>query len=208
MGLTQALATSLSGLTATQASLGVVAGNVANAQTPGYIAQSVGQEATLSGDAGEGVRVTSINRVLDTFLQQQLRTESAGGAYADLRASFYQQLQQIYGQPGSDTSLDAVFNSFTSAVQSLSTSPSSFTAQNQTISAAQNLAQQLNDATDKSKRCAAKPTRASPTTSSRPTTRCSRSPTSISSWRAARPRTARRLCWRTSAINISISFRS
>ena len=149
MGLTQALATSLSGLTATQASLGVVAGNVANAQTPGYIAQSVGQEATLSGDAGEGVRVTSINRVLDTFLQQQLRTESAGGAYADLRASFYQQLQQIYGQPGSDTSLDAVFNSFTSAVQSLSTSPSSFTAQNQTISAAQNLAQQLNDATDR-----------------------------------------------------------
>jgi len=147
MGLTQALSTSLSGLTVTQTSLGVVAGNVANAQTPGYVAQSVGQEATLSGDAGEGVRVTSINRVLDTFLQQQLRTESAGGAYADLRASFYQQLQQIYGQPGSDTSLDAVFNNFTSAVQALSTSPSSFTAQNQTISAAQNMAQQLNNAT-------------------------------------------------------------
>jgi flagellar hook-associated protein 1 FlgK len=149
MGLTQALTTSLSGLTATQTSLSVVAGNVANAQTPGYIAQSVGQEAMLSGEAGEGVRVTSINRVLDQFLQQQLRTESAGGAYADLRASFYQQLQQIYGQPGSDTSLDAVFNNFTSAAQALSTSPSSFTAQNQTLSAAQTLAQQLNSATDR-----------------------------------------------------------
>jgi len=148
MGLTQALATSLSGLTATQASLSVVAGNVANAQTPGYVAQSVSQQSTVAGDAGAGVQVTSINRILDTFLQQQLRTESAGGAYADLRASFYQQLQQIYGQPGSDASLDAVFNSFTSAVQALSTSPSSFTAQNQTISAAQNLAQQLNNATD------------------------------------------------------------
>ena len=148
MGLTQALSTSLSGLTATQTSLSVVAGNVANAQTPGYVAQSVGQESMLSGDAGAGVRVTSINRVLDTFLQQQLRTETAGGSYADLRASFYQQLQQIYGQPGSDTSLDAVFNSFTSAVQALATSPSSFTAQNQTISAAQTLAQQLNNATD------------------------------------------------------------
>ena len=148
MGLTQALATSLSGLTTTQTSLSVVAGNVANAQTPGYVAQSVGQEATISGDAGNGVRVTSINRVLDQFLQQQLRTESAGGAYADLKASFYQQLQQVYGQPGSDTSLDAVFNNFTSAVQALSTSPNSFTTQNQTISAAQSLVQQLNSATD------------------------------------------------------------
>ncbi len=147
MGLTQALATSLSGLTATQASLSVVAGNVANARTPGYVAQSVSQESTTSGYAGEGVRVTGINRILDTFLQQQLRTESAGGAYADMKASFYQQLQQIYGQPGSDTSLDAIFNSFTSAVQALSTSPSSFSAQNQTLSAAQTLAQQLNAAT-------------------------------------------------------------
>lgn len=147
MGLTQALATSLSGLTATQTGLSVVAGNVANAQTPGYVARSVGQQSTLSGDGGDGVRVTSINRVLDQFLQTQLRTESAGGAYADLKANFYQQLQQIYGQPGSDTSLDAVFNNFTSAAQALSSSPSSFSAQTQTISAAQSLAQQLNGAT-------------------------------------------------------------
>ena len=47
MSLTQALATSLSGLTATQTSLSVVAGNVANAQTPGYIAQSAVQVATV-----------------------------------------------------------------------------------------------------------------------------------------------------------------
>ncbi|MEJ2435972.1 MAG: flagellar basal body protein, partial [Pseudolabrys sp.] len=140
MGLTQALATSLSGLKVSQTGLSVVAGNVANAQTPGYVAQSVGQESTTSGDvAGQGVRVTSINRVLDTFLQQQLRTESAGGAYADKKASFYQQLQQVYGQPGSDTSFDAAFNNFTTAAQALSTSPSSFTAQDQTLSAAQNL---------------------------------------------------------------------
>jgi flagellar hook-associated protein 1 FlgK len=147
MGLTQALATSLSGLTATQTGLSVVAGNVANAQTAGYIAQSVTLTPTTSGDGGEGVRVTSINRVLDTFLQTQLRSESAGGAYADMKAGFYQQLQQVYGQPGSDTSLDAIFNNFTSAAQALSTNPSSFTTQSQTISAAQALAQQLNSAT-------------------------------------------------------------
>ncbi len=147
MSLTQALATSLSGLQATQTSLSVVAGNVANAQTPGYIAQSVTQVATSSSGGGSSVQVSSINRLLDTFVQQQLWTESAGGAFADLNANFYQQLQQVYGQPGSSTTLDSVFNNFTTAVQALSTSPSSYAAQSQTISAAQALAQQLNSAT-------------------------------------------------------------
>jgi flagellar hook-associated protein 1 FlgK len=148
MNLTQALATSLSGLTATQTNLSIVAGNVANAQTPGYIAQSAVQVATASGDAGAGVNISAINRFLDEFVQRQLRSESSGGAYADLRANYYQQLQQVYGQPGSDTSLDSSFNTLTSAVQALTTSPSSSVAQSQTIAAAQALAQQLNSATD------------------------------------------------------------
>ncbi|HEY0224436.1 MAG TPA: flagellar basal body protein, partial [Pseudolabrys sp.] len=100
MGLTQTLATSLSGLAATQANIAVVAGNVANAQTPGYVKETANQVATTAGDAGNSVRVTSINRVLDTFVQQQLRTETSGGSYADVKSSFYQQLMQVYGQPG------------------------------------------------------------------------------------------------------------
>ena len=147
MSLTQALATSLSGLNATQTNLSIVAGNVANAQTPGYIAQSAAQVAVTSGDAGDSVRIASINRLLDQFVQQQLRTESSGGAYADLKSNFYQQLQQIYGQPGSSTTLDSAFNNFTTAVQALSTTPNSSSAQSQTIIAAQQLMQQFNSAT-------------------------------------------------------------
>jgi flagellar hook-associated protein 1 len=147
MGLTQALNTSLSGLKATQISLGIVSGNVANSQTPGYVAKSVTQIETSTGDSGNAVQVTSINRLLDTFVQQQLWTESAGGGYADLRAKLYQQLQQVYGQPGSNTSLDSAFNNFTSAIQALSTSPTSYAAQSGAVSAAQTLAQQLNNAT-------------------------------------------------------------
>jgi flagellar hook-associated protein 1 FlgK len=146
MSLIQALATSLSGLNATQASLAVVAGNVANQQTPGYVDRTAVQVALQNGDSA-GVRVESINRLLDQFVQQQLRTETSGGAFADLRAGFYQQLQQVYGQPGSDTRLDAVFNKFTTAVQTLATSPSSSSAQGATINAAQALAQQLNSTT-------------------------------------------------------------
>jgi flagellar hook-associated protein 1 FlgK len=147
MGLTQALATSLSGLQATQTGLSIVAGNVANSQTVGYTARSVTLAETPAGDGGSGVAVTSVNRLLDTFVQQQLWTESAGGSYANTIANFYNQLQQVYGQPGSNTTLDSTFNNLTSAVQALSTSPTSYAAQNQTISSAQALAQQLNSAT-------------------------------------------------------------
>ncbi len=147
MGLTQALSTSLAGLNATQTGLSIIAGNVANAQTPGYVAQSATQIAVLGGEFGNSVRVTAINRMLDTFVQQQLRTETSGGAYADMKANFYQQLQQVYGQPGTGTSFDAAFNNFTSAVQALATSPNSTAAQSQTISAAQAFAAQLNTAT-------------------------------------------------------------
>src|SRR5882672_6550696 len=148
MALTQALASALSGLNVTQTHIAIVAGNIANAQTPGYVAQTGDQVSVTAGFAGDSVRIASINRVLDRFVQQQLRTESSGGAYADLKAKFYQQLQQVYGQPGSDTTLDAVFNNFTTAVQALTTSPSSASTQGQVISAAQALAEQLNRAND------------------------------------------------------------
>jgi flagellar hook-associated protein 1 FlgK len=147
MSLTTSLTTSLAGLTATQASIAIVAGNVANAQTPGYVAQTVTQVASSQGNAGDSVRVAAINRVLDQFVQTQLTTESSGKAYADISANFYQQLQQVYGQPGTNTTLDSVFNNFTTAVQALSTSPNSTAAQGQTIAAAQSLAQELNTAT-------------------------------------------------------------
>jgi flagellar hook-associated protein 1 FlgK len=146
MSLIDALATSLSGLNATQASLAVVSGNVANQQTPGYVTRTAVMVALTNGDSA-AVRVDSINRLLDQFVQQQLRTETSGGAYADLRASIYQQLQQVYGQPGSDVRLDAVFNKFTTAVQTLATSPSSSSAQGATLNAARALAQQLNSTT-------------------------------------------------------------
>src|SRR5215471_11391583 len=94
MSLTQALNTAMAGLSVTQTSLSLVAANVANAQTPGYVTKTPDQITTTAGNAGDSVRIAAINRQLDQFVQQQLRTETSGGAYADLRASLYQQLQR------------------------------------------------------------------------------------------------------------------
>lgn len=148
MSLVQSLSTALAGLRVTQAGLSVVAGNVANANTAGYITKTISQVAVSSAGAGDSVRVDSINRVLDQFVQQQLRTETSGGAFASQRASFHQQLQQIYGQPGSTTTFDALFNDFTTAAQALATSPDSASTRTGLLGAAQALAQQLNSMTN------------------------------------------------------------
>jgi len=148
MSINQALSAALAGVNATQQSLSVIAGNVANANTPGYVTESVNQvELATDGQAGTSVDTTGVNRELNTLLQSQLWTETSGDSYADTSSQIYQQLQQIYGTPGSSTSFDAIFNNFTSALQSLSTSPSSYSAQSGVISAAQALAQNLNSMT-------------------------------------------------------------
>jgi flagellar hook-associated protein 1 len=148
MSVTQALAAALAGINVTQQGLSVIAGNVANANTPGYVDENTVQvETGTAGLSGTSVDVVGINRSLNTLLQSQLWTETSGGSYADTTSRIYQQLQQIYGTPGSSSSFDAIYNNFTSALQSLSTSPGSYSAQSAALSAAQGVAQNLNSMT-------------------------------------------------------------
>ena len=147
MSLSQALSSAMSGLRANQVALGLVSSNVANAETPGYVKKTSNQVAVSSGEFGSSVRVAGVNRELDVYLQRQLRTEIAGGAYADLRSDMLDQLQSIYGTPGSAGTLESAFNSLTSAVQALSTSSDSQSARIAVTNAAKALVQQLNTMT-------------------------------------------------------------
>jgi flagellar hook-associated protein 1 len=147
MGLSSALATAMSGLSANQAALSIVSSNIANAQTPGYVTQHVNQTELASGDVGTGVQVTGVSRQLDLYVQNQLRTETSGGAYADQMSNILGQLQSLYGTPGGNGTLETAFSNFTTALQALSTSSGSQSAQVSALSAAQSLAQQLNTTT-------------------------------------------------------------
>ena len=105
---------------------------------------SVRSRSSTAGQSGVSVDTTGINRNLNTLLQSQLWTETSGGSYADTTSQLYQQLQQIYGTPGSSSSFSGIYSNFTTALQALSTSPSSYSAQTQVIGAAQALTQNLN----------------------------------------------------------------
>jgi flagellar hook-associated protein 1 FlgK len=144
MGLTSALASALSGLRANQTSLSITSSNVANANTPGYVAESTNQIEVPSGGAGSSAQVIGVTRELDTFVQGQLRTEIGGGGFADQTANILNQLQSLYGTPGNVGTLETAFNNFTTALQALSTSSTGLSSQTTALGAAQALAQQLN----------------------------------------------------------------
>lgn len=144
MGLSSALASAMSGLRANQAALSIVSSNVANSQTPGYVAQTPNQIEVTTGDFGSTAKTTGVSRDIDSYVQNQLRTETGGSGYADQMANILKQLQNVYGTPGNSGTLETALNIFTSSLQALSTSAGSSSAQTVAVSAAQALATQLN----------------------------------------------------------------
>ena len=148
MGLSSSLATAMAGIRANQAALSIISSNVANANTPGYVDQNPNQIEVASGTTGSSVMVTGVNRQLDLFVQNQLRTETSGGAYADQISNILSQLQSVYGTPGGEGTLETSLSNFTTALQSLSNNPGDSSAQAVALSAAQTLAGQLNTTTE------------------------------------------------------------
>ncbi|MBR0688734.1 flagellar hook-associated protein FlgK [Bradyrhizobium manausense] len=144
MGLSSALASAMSGLRANQAALSIVSSNVANSQTPGYVAQTPNQIEVTTGDFGSTAKTTGVSRDIDSYVQNQLRTETGGSGYADQMANILKQLQSVYGTPGNSGTLETALNNFTSSLQALSTSAGSSSAQTVALGAAQALATQLN----------------------------------------------------------------
>ena len=142
MSLSNAISAALSGLKLTQTGVGLVADNIANAETPGHIRKSIlqGSAAFSSG----GVQLLGVTRELDIFVQRQLRAELAGASYATKVNDFYQRIAQIYGQPGGLNSLDTLYNNFSNSLRSLVTSPESIAMRTDVLNQAAVLAQQLN----------------------------------------------------------------
>jgi flagellar hook-associated protein 1 FlgK len=147
MSLSSALSIAMSGLTANQAGLAIISSNIANANTPGYVSQSINQVEAPTDGVGTGVQVAGITRALNSYVQNQLRTETSGGGYADQISNVLTQLQNVYGTPGGQGTLETAFSNLTTAVQALSANSGTYSAQSAVVTAAQNMAQQLNATT-------------------------------------------------------------
>lgn len=144
MGVSSALGAATAGLRLAQNGLDFTAQNVASAGVAGYTRKILQPSQRVIGEKVVGISTQSIARVLDTLLQKQLRTESAGGEYTKIQSSYFERLDTLYGPPGSSTAVDATFSNFMSALEQLVTSPESPQAQSAVLEKAKLFTSRLN----------------------------------------------------------------
>lgn len=140
------LSTGLSGLRALQRALDTASHNIANVATEGYTRQRVDfqtrrPQMSGSGWIGTGVEVSSVRRVYDQFLSQQTRSSGTNLARLDEFASQAARIGNLLGDTGNG--LSSSLQSFTDAVNEVSTTPASVPARQVLIAEGRALAERL-----------------------------------------------------------------
>ena len=105
-------------------------------------------QCTENSRMNSGARMNDgIDRIANDVVVA-VRSKDPPALYADQMASILKQLQNVYGTPGNSGTLETALNKFTTALQALSTSAGSSSAQTVAVGAAQALAKQLNVTTN------------------------------------------------------------
>lgn len=144
MGLTAALNAASSGLSTTQTSLDLVARNIANVDTPGYTRKGVQRVPISVNGQTTGVRTLEISRAVDNLLLGQVRTSLSAQGRTGAVADLLSRLDQLFGTPGAQGSLDATYNNFVDALRGLADSPELTSARTSVLINSELLANQLN----------------------------------------------------------------
>ncbi|MEC1372259.1 flagellar hook-associated protein FlgK [Bacillus velezensis] len=128
------LETARRALSAQQTALSTVSNNVANANTEGYTRQRVTLQSTspypavsknsdlTAGQIGTGVKAGSVERVRDSFLDYQYRTENTKLGYYTARSNSLSQMEGVMKELD-DNGLNGSLSSFWNALQDLATNP-------------------------------------------------------------------------------------
>jgi len=139
---TNLISIGISGLNAAKVALSVVGQNVSNANTAGYTQQTFSQAANTPqyqgfGYLGTGVDVTSVTRVYNQYLTNQVQSSQTSSSYY---TTLQQQLSQIDNLiSSSSTGINTSMQSFFSSLQTLSQSPSSVASRQSVVTQSQSL---------------------------------------------------------------------
>jgi len=138
-----------SALSAAFTALQTTGNNIANVNTPGYSREVTSFTPEIQTDLGSmyigtGVRVDAINRVYSSFLAQQTNLAQAMASQADQTATLTGQINSMFSD--SSAGLGAAIDNFFTQIQALSAAPGSAATRETTLSAAQQMAGEFNDA--------------------------------------------------------------
>lgn len=147
-GILGALNAGKTALEANQVGLEVTGNNIANAKTPGYSRQKVvlGNVPTFSRKGffiGQGVRVSTVQREHDQFLENQLTAKTAEYGFQSAQSNPLAELERVF--PIGDDNLSADISNFFDSIQKLSTNPSDQVLRNGMLQKGHDLSVKFND---------------------------------------------------------------
>lgn len=143
------LGISVSGLLASQTGLEVTSNNIANANTEGYsrrmlhLTEGPTAHNKLNSRLLSGVQISQINRVRNTFLDNQVRQQSSNHSFNNMVSEISVAMNDILGEP-SDSGLAAKLNQFFQAASDFAANPEVATAKTVFINAGDSLAKAFN----------------------------------------------------------------
>jgi flagellar hook-associated protein 1 len=137
------------------AALNTTGHNIANANTEGYSRQTVKMAAsrpieaygltksTVPGQLGTGVEFGSIERIRETFLDEQFRDENSSLGNWTIQSDTLDKLEAIFNEP-SDTGISTVLSNFWKSWSDLSKNPEDSTARKIVVQTAQSMTDAFN----------------------------------------------------------------
>lgn len=144
MSISSAIVTARSGLDAIGARADLVATNVANASTPGYVRRALSVSETILGAQTAGVQVEGIDRSTNARLTGERRLLASDFAQAEILSSSWASLSQRIGEDIESSTLFQRLNSFETALRDAALSPESTTHANQVVQSAKDLVTEFN----------------------------------------------------------------
>ncbi|MDR2171109.1 MAG: flagellar hook-associated protein FlgK [Planctomycetaceae bacterium] len=140
-------------MSANQLGMQVVGQNMTNAQTPGYVRESLNLQTNTSlrtGNGivvGTGVQVTGITQVIDKFLEERLRNSISDSTASATQEKYYSELEALLNeltQYDLSTSIETFFNS----IDNIQNHPENITYRQMAIEQGDKLAKDVNRISD------------------------------------------------------------
>jgi flagellar hook-associated protein 1 FlgK len=132
MSLLSLLSVGTRGLMASQIAMDVAGQNISNADVEGYSRKRVNLSPdyrydSTYGQAGMGVEVVNIERMRNTFIDEQIRLQNQEVGYFDEINQALENVENIFTEP-SDTGIQTYIDQFFDSWQNLSNNPSDLSA--------------------------------------------------------------------------------
>ncbi len=148
MSLVGALSIANGSLANVNRQFSVVSQNIANANTPGYVAEKASQQSLTADGVGLGVHSGPTIRTIDTALQGRVQQQNATVTDLETQSSALAAIDAVQGTPGDGSDLASLLGNLQNQFSTLLNSPDSQPQQSQVVSAADTLARGINALAD------------------------------------------------------------